>query len=63
MDTTQVEDELNEMRGRLGPQMEEAQRRLEELNQRATAFIKEHPGACLLGALAAGYLVARIARR
>ena len=37
--------------------------RLQSLNERVIEFIKERPAACLLGAAAVGYIVARIARR
>lgn len=36
--------------------------RLEDINERIKSFIRERPAACLFGALAAGYLVARAAR-
>ena len=45
-----------------GPQIEDAKRRLGRLDGQITGFIREHPAACLLGAVALGYLVARIAR-
>ena len=32
-------------------------------NYDAVAYIKENPGKCLLGAIAAGYIIGRIARR
>jgi hypothetical protein len=54
---------LNEVRERVRPQLEEAKRRLQVLNGQATDFIKEHPAACLVGALGLGYLIARLARR
>jgi hypothetical protein len=44
------------------PPLDEARRRLKELNERTKSFIKEHPAACLVGALALGYVVARLAR-
>jgi hypothetical protein len=43
--------------------IEELKQRLELLNERVKDFIKERPAACLAGALALGYVVARIARR
>lgn len=43
--------------------LEELKQRLLSLNDQAKGFIKEHPAACLMGALGLGYLVARIARR
>jgi hypothetical protein len=58
-----VESNLGELGERVRPQLEEAKRKLQALNGQATALIKEHPAACLLGALGLGYLIARIARR
>lgn len=37
--------------------------RLEEFNERAADFIRENPGICIVGAVAAGYLVGRLASR
>jgi hypothetical protein len=54
---------LSDLGDRVGPQIEEAKRRLHSLNSQATQLIKDHPAACLLGALGVGYLIARLARR
>lgn len=43
--------------------VEELKERLQELNDRVKAFIRERPAACLVGAMAIGYVVARLARR
>ncbi len=56
MDITNLEE-------RVRPQIDAAKRRIEALSEQATRLIKDHPAACLLGALALGYLVARAARR
>jgi hypothetical protein len=45
------------------PQIDEAKRRLSSLDQTVTGYIKENPGKCLLGALAVGFLIGKIARR
>lgn len=37
--------------------------KLSESSDKLTAFIRANPRQCLLGALAAGYIIARIARR
>ncbi len=42
--------------------VEEAKQRLHALNDRARSYIKAHPAPCLLGALAFGFVVARLAR-
>jgi hypothetical protein len=53
----------NDSNDGLGPRIEELKERIVSLNDRAKGFIKEHPAACLMGALGLGYLFARIARR
>ena len=63
METTEFEDTAAAITDRIRPQLERAKSQLGSFGTRVTGFIKEHPGACLFGALAAGYLVARIARR
>jgi hypothetical protein len=63
METTSSEVNAKDIGDRLRPHIEEVKERLESLNDRAKGFIKEHPAACLVGALALGYLVARIASR
>lgn len=61
--TNRIEETAHALEDRVRPQIEEARRRISDLSSQTTALIKEHPGACLLGALALGYLVARLARR
>jgi hypothetical protein len=67
MDTTlrqaEEDEKDNETDQGLRPRIEELKARIDVLNNRAAGFIKEHPAACLLGALGLGYLIARIARR
>jgi hypothetical protein len=58
-----VGDNLNQLGEQVRPQIERATARLRSLNEQASGFIKEHPAACLLGALGLGYLIARVARR
>jgi hypothetical protein len=58
-----VRADMSALGERIGPQVEEAKRRLRSLNGEATRVIKEHPAACLLAALGLGYLIARLARR
>ena len=47
----------------LSPQLEEARRNLVEVNRRVVDFIRANPGTCLLGAVALGFLVGRLASR
>jgi hypothetical protein len=62
MDTTSCKEGIHELSDRLRPKIEEAKQNIGRINGRITGFIQDHPTACLLGALAAGYLVARVAR-
>jgi hypothetical protein len=56
------EDKATAIQDEPAAPIEEAKERLRELNDRAKSYIKEHPAACLVGALALGYVVARLAR-
>ena len=62
MDTTSFENSAENVVERIRPQIEDAKRRLGRLNGEITGFIQDHPAACLLGAVALGYVVARVAR-
>ena len=62
MDTTSFDNTVNDVGDRIRPRIEDAKRRLVRLNDQVTDFIKDHPAACLVGAVALGYLVARVAR-
>lgn len=42
--------------------VDELRERFGDTSQRILAFIKERPGVCLLGAVAAGYIIGRLAR-
>ncbi len=61
--TEQIEATVREMGARVRPQIDEARKRLTSLNHNAAGYIKENPGRCLLGALAVGFLIGKIARR
>jgi hypothetical protein len=58
-----VEEKSEELASKVGPQIEEASKRLSDLNGRIIRFIRERPGTCLLGALAFGFIVGKIASR
>ena len=62
METTSFENTLDDVGERIRPRIEDAKRQLGRLNGQVTNFITDHPAACLLGAVALGYLVARVAR-
>ena len=61
--TERLEDTARELGERVRPQIENAKQRLSSLNDSATDYIKENPGKCLVGALAIGYLIGKIASR
>ena len=61
--TERIEDTARELGERVRPQIENAKRRLSSLNDSMTDYIKENPGKCLVGALAIGYLIGKIASR
>jgi hypothetical protein len=63
MDTATIKKTVDDLGQRVRPKIEQAKEKLGRINGRATGFIQDHPAACLLGALALGYLVARLARR
>ena len=48
---------------RVVPQIEEARRNLVDMNNRVVSFIRANPGTCLIGAVAVGFLVGKIASR
>lgn len=62
-ETTNPEDPLRALEDRLGPKLEEAKARLENINEKTKSFIRENPGASLLGAAALGFLVGRLVSR
>lgn len=47
----------------LANRLEEARQNLVRLNDRALAFARERPVTCLVGALALGFVVGKIASR
>lgn len=62
MDTATLKATADELRDRVRPKIDEAKQELGRINGRITGFIADHPAVCLLGALALGYVVARLAR-
>jgi ElaB/YqjD/DUF883 family membrane-anchored ribosome-binding protein len=61
--TQQMADRAREIQARVAPQIEEARRNLSDLNERVKSFVRENPGTCLIGALAFGFVVGKIASR
>ena len=56
-------DPMRDLQERLGPQFEQAQAQLMEVNERMKDFIRKNPGSVLLGAAALGFLVGKWASR
>jgi hypothetical protein len=64
MDVTRdIGDTARELGARVKPQIENAKQRLSSLNGTVSGYIKENPGKCVLGAIAVGFLIGKIARR
>jgi ElaB/YqjD/DUF883 family membrane-anchored ribosome-binding protein len=59
----QIESTVRDVGARVRPQLDDAKQRLTSLNSSVTGYIKENPGKCLIGAIAVGFLVGKIARR
>lgn len=59
----QIESTVRDVGARVRPQLDDAKRRLTSLNSDVTTYIKENPGRCLLGAIAIGFVIGKIARR
>jgi len=58
-----IRERAQDLEARIGPQIDQARQSLEEINEQVTTFIRRNPGTCLLGALAVGFLIGRIASR
>ncbi|NMO18496.1 hypothetical protein HPC49_24315 [Pyxidicoccus fallax] len=63
MNPQQMADRARQLQDRVVPQIDEARQNLVDLNTRMVSFIRANPGTCLLGAVAIGFLVGRIASR
>jgi ElaB/YqjD/DUF883 family membrane-anchored ribosome-binding protein len=63
MNPQQIQDRAREIQERIVPQIEEARRNLVDMNTRVVSFIRANPGTCLLGAVAVGFLIGKIASR
>ena len=61
--THEIGDTARELGARVRPQIENAKEKLSSLNETVTTYIKENPGKCVLGAIAVGFLIGKIARR
>jgi ElaB/YqjD/DUF883 family membrane-anchored ribosome-binding protein len=63
VNSQQLQDKARQLQENLLPQLEDARRNLEDMNTRVVSFIRANPGTCLLGAVAVGFIVGRIASR
>ncbi|MBJ6765722.1 hypothetical protein JGU66_33630 [Myxococcaceae bacterium JPH2] len=63
MNPQQLADRARQLQDQVVPQLDEARQNLVDLNQRVVSFIRANPGTCLLGAVAVGFLVGRLASR
>ena len=59
----QFQDKARDLQARVVPQIEEAAQNLTELNTRVVSFIRANPGTCLIGAVAVGFLIGKLASR
>ena len=63
VNSQQLQDKARQLQENLLPQLEDARRNLEDMNTRVVSFIRANPGTCLLGAVAVGFIIGRIASR
>ena len=63
MNPQQMQDRARELADNVLPQLDPARRNLEDFNTRAITFIRATPGTCLVGAVALGFLIGRLASR
>lgn len=63
MNPQQIQDRARELQERIVPQIEEARRNLVDLNTRTISFIRANPGTCLIGAVAVGFIIGKLASR
>jgi len=47
----------------LDQRLQEARQNFDRINNKFLLFVKENPGTCLLGAIAVGFFIGRIAAR
>lgn len=63
MDTNTIKNTVDDLSNRVRPKIEEAKQEIGRISGRVTSFIQSRPAASIMGAVALGYLAARIARR
>jgi len=60
--TERMERQLRRLGGQVGPRLQGLEKQLRSADRDARHFIRERPMSCLLGAVAAGFLVGRLVR-
>ena len=58
-----ADDPMKAFQERLAPKLKDAEAQLMTVNEKVKSFIRENPGTCLFGALAAGYIIGKLASR
>jgi hypothetical protein len=63
METSTIKNAVEDLSHQVRPKIEEAKQEIRRVSGQMTSFIQRRPATCLIGAVALGYIVARIARR
>lgn len=58
-----MSERIEEAQARIAPQIDQARQTLNEINEKSTSWIRQNPGTALVGAVALGFLVGKIASR
>ncbi len=61
--STPDDDAVKALQERLGPKLKDAQDQLSDLSEQVKTFVRKNPGTCLMGALAVGFVIGRLASR
>jgi ElaB/YqjD/DUF883 family membrane-anchored ribosome-binding protein len=61
--TKDLEDTARDVQRRMRPRVREVKRQMEDLNEDVTSYVRKNPVKCLLGALAVGVIIGKLARR
>ena len=62
-DSSTLPRDLSEVQAQAAAQIEAAREALGDVDRKVRGFVKENPGLCLLGAVAAGFVIGRIVSR
>jgi ElaB/YqjD/DUF883 family membrane-anchored ribosome-binding protein len=62
-DKSRMASVLEEKAEEIKIDIEDAKRKLSSFSDSVTTYVKENPGRCVVGAIAVGYLIGRLARR